>query len=262
MIYATKFIFKVREEDVEKTESLLKSSVLPELVERGYAEPVVIGRSRRIDRSDRRKAKAALEELSRKMLEVAQVYEPNREGDLASLRYGLMHGVNSHAHGMIHHHKKNKRPREYELLRRELYKESNREIVRGVQLDIYVSHSGRDPSLPSILKILEEKLGSLLFLKPKAIEYTVFQRSLSDESGYALQTFVAVSNGKRGDDPRDVKAHVRSLIEDLAEEPRMNGFLALKSLREGVSEGSRWHPNGIGQHRGDESGLEAETTDA
>jgi hypothetical protein len=204
------------------------------------------------------------------MVEVSQARDPKLAGDLNALKHGLLHGVHSHAHGMIHHHKKSKRPEAYELLRREMYKAKNRESVDGVQLDCYAFHSsdaslgvddvdltGTKTNIPFVLGTLKKELEGTLFLEPEAIKYTVFQRT-PGEGQYALHTFVAATSGKRGADPRDVKARIRSLIEDLAERAGAEGALALKSLREGASKGSRWHPDGIGQHRGDEPGLESE----
>lgn len=270
LIYATKFMVKVREEDLDRTMDSMERSILPTLEESGFAEPLVVARKRRMDKLDREKAEESLSDLVRRMVEVSQVRDRTLEGDLNSLKHGLMHGVRGHAHGMIHHHKKRKRPEAYELLRREMYKAKNRESVSGVQLDIYALHSsdastraddmdltGTKTNVPSMLRTLKSELEGMLFLEPKAIKYMVFQRSASGDGRCALQTFVAATSGKRGADPRDMKARIRLLIEDLTKNFGAASVLALNSLRDGVSEGSRSHPDGIGQHRGDEPGLES-----
>lgn len=224
-----------------------------------------------MDRLDSEKAEESLSALARRMVEVSQVREPGLEGDLNSLKHGLLHGVHSHAHGMIHHHKKSKRPEAYELLRREMYKAKNRERVAGVQLDIYAFHSsdaslgaddadltGAKTNLPFMMRTLKAELEGMLFLETQAIKYTVFQRTPRDEGWHALQTYVSVPSGKMGDDPRDVKARIRSLVDSLTERFGPGGVLALRSLAEGVSEGSRWTPKGASQHRGDDAALESE----
>jgi len=270
LIYATKFMVKVREEDLDRTTASMENSVLPALGGAGFAEAFIVARKRRMERLDREKAEESLSDLSRRMVEVSQVRDPDLAGDLNSLQYGLVHGVHSSAHGMIHHHKKNKRPEAYELLRRRMYGEENLERVAGVQLDCYAFHSsdaslgadgmditGTKTNLPFALRTLEKELEGLLFLEPKAIKYTVFQKPVFGGSRYALQTFVSVPTGKRGPDPRGAKARIRSMIEDLTERFGPGGVLALKSLAEGVSKGSRWTPKGTGQHRGDDAGLES-----
>ncbi len=271
LIYATKFMVKIREGDLDRTMAIMERSILPDLGGVGFAEPFVVARKRRMDRLDPEKAEESLSDLARRMVEVSQVREPDLERDLNSLKHGLLHGVHSHAHGMIHHHKKRKRPEAYELLRREMYKAKNRERVAGVQLDIYAFHSsdaslgaddadltGTKSNLPFSLKTLNRELECLLFLEPKAIKYMVFQKTSHGEGRHALQTFVSVPTGKGHEDPRDVKARIRSLIGDLTERFGPGGVLALRSLAEGVSEGSRWTPKGTAQHRGDDAGLESE----
>ncbi len=271
LIYATKFMVKIRAEDLARTVDRMERSILPTFGGVGFAEPFVVARKRLMDRLDPEKAEESLSALARRMVEVSQVREPDLERDLNSLKHGLLHGVHSHAHGMIHHHKKSKRPEAYELLRREMYKAKNRERVAGVQLDIHAFHSsdaslgadgadltGAKTNLPFALKTLNRELEGLLFLEPKAIKYTVFQKTPHGEGRHALQTFVSVPTGKGREDPRDVKARVRSLIGDLTERFGPGGVLALRSLAEGVSEGSRWTPKGASQHRGDDAGLESE----
>ncbi|WP_119066698.1 hypothetical protein [Rubrobacter indicoceani] len=250
-IYATKFVLEIRRRDAGEVESVLKGAVLPELAGRGYVEPVCVAAGKSLERLDRIEAERALSELAEKMLAVAQVRDRELKGDLAGLRSALIHGVTGHAHGMIHHHRKNKRPREYALLERELRRERNREIVPGVQLDLYASHSGGD--LQPALTLLEEKLEKWLFLRPYSIEHMVFQRFLSDKGTHALQTFVAVPGDRRGKDPRDVKASLRALVEGLLERDGASGVMSLKSSGEGSRRGFRWYPSGIPQHRGDKS---------
>lgn len=274
LMYATKFVAKVSEGDLDRIMDSIERSILSTLGGAGFVEPLVVARRRRMDRPNREKAEESLSNLAHRMVEEARVYDPHDselEGDLASLKYGLIHGVHGHAHGMIHHHKKNKRPEEFAMLRQEMNDEENRDTVDGLQLDIYAFHSGdaslaaddvdltgTKTNLPFALSTLNRELEGSLFLEPEAIKYTVFQRTPLGEGRYALQTFVAATSGKRGADPRDVKARIRSLVEDLAEESGADGVLALKSLREGASKGSRWHPDDISQHRGDEPGLESE----
>jgi len=271
LIYATKFMVKIREGDLDPTMALMERSILPALGGTGFAEPFVVARRRRMDRLDPEKAEESLSDLARRMVEVSQVREPDLERDLNSLKHGLLHGVHSHAHGMIHHHKKRKRPEAYELLRRKLYAEENRDTVAGVQLDIYTFHSsdaslgadgadltGAKTNLPFMMRTLTAELEGMLFLEPKAIKYTVFQKTSHGEGRHALQTFVSVPTGKRGEDPRDVKARIRSLVDSLAQRSGAEGAVALKSLADGASKGLGWNPNGIPQHRGDDAGLESE----
>ncbi|MGH3088331.1 MAG: hypothetical protein ACRDSJ_13540 [Rubrobacteraceae bacterium] len=183
LIYATKFMVKVGEGDLDRTMDRMERSILPALGGAGFAEPFVVARRRRMDRLDPEKAEESLSDLARRMVEVPQVREPDLERDLDSLKHGLMHGVHGYAHGMIHHRKKRKRPEAYELLRREMYKAKNRERVAGVQLDIYAFHSsdaslgadgmdmmGAKTNLTFALETLNRELEGLLFLEPKAIK--------------------------------------------------------------------------------------------
>lgn len=269
MIYATKFMVKVREDNLARTMASMEDSILPRFGEVGFAKPFVVARRRPMEKLDREKAGAAVSALRERLAENAPPDDPSYAGDLKSLEFGLVRGVTGYAHGMIHHHKKNKRPEEYEMLRREMRAGENRERVAGIQLDCYASHSsdasvgaddldptGTKTNLPFMLRTMSEELKGLLFLKPEAIKYMVFQKSPFGEGRHALQTFVSVPSGKRGDDPRDVKARIRTLIENLTERSGSEGLLALKSLAEGAGKGSRWHPNGTSQHRGDEPDLD------
>lgn len=243
-------MLEVSEKNLDPVTELIYEYVLPEMSERGYIEPLCVAAARKLDKLDRAKAKKSLAKLSEKMVAVSQIRDESLAGDLARLSFDLIEGITGYAHGMVHYGRKNRRSREYELLRRESLRERNREITAGFQIHIYARHSGGTPVAPAILAFTEAGLQGRLFAIPKAIEYVVFQKSLDIAGGFVLRAVVAMPGGRRAEDPRETKARMRSLTETLIQRRGASVALSLKSFREGYVRETRTRPKGIARHLG------------
>lgn len=269
--YVTKFVMKVREEDLKETLSTLRDSVAPEFREAGFGEMLVAGRRMELEKLDREGPGVMDSPVLARLIENAPPDDPSYASDLRALHRGLTHGISGSAHSMLNHHKKRKHLEEYEMLRREIYSEENRLRVAGVQIDCYAFHNsemdlkadttdldGRNISPPHSARSISKKLDHLLFVKLKGIHYTVVSNDLPErrnqesENLCASQLLTPVPLNHH----RDFGEHVRVLADSLSSHPTFAGSLLLKSRGRGFDGSFGWLPTGLRQHRGDEPRFE------
>lgn len=265
-VHAVKFMLKVREEHMEEAVGVLHDSVAPVLKRSGFGEVLVLARRRQLEKLDPEGPGVVDSPVLKRLLENAPPDDLRYVNDLRSLHRNLAGGVSSAVHAMSHHNKKERRPAEYEVLRRELYAEENRLRVAGRQLDCYAFYGseadlkadtldlkGKKMLVPHSAWFLTNALDGLLFLRLEGFYQTVVQQALPGpppvgEGLHAAQALVTVllrGGGNAGE-------QIQRLVNDLASRPSFAGSLALRSRPMGFSGGFGWSPSGLRQHRGDE----------
>ncbi len=265
-VHAVKFMVKVKEEHMEEAVGVLRDSVVPVFGRSGVGEVLVVARRRQFDKLDPEGPGVVDSPVLERLLESPPPDDPRYVNDLRSLHRDLAGGVHSATHAMSHHHKKKRRPAEYEELRRELYAENNRLRVAGCQLDCYALYEseeglkddtldsrGKKMLVPHSARFLTERLDGLLFLRLEGFHQTVVGREFpkSPRAGkglHAAQALVPVLLHGVG----DAGVRIRSLLSGVASQPGFAGSLALRSRSDGFSGSLGWHPHGLRQHRGDE----------
>jgi hypothetical protein len=264
--HAVKFMVKVKEEHVEEAVGVLRDSVMPAFVRSGIDEVLVVARRRQLDKLDPEGPGVVDSPVLKRLLESTPPDDPRYVSDLRSLHRDLAGGVHSATHAMSHHHKKERRPAEYEELRRELYSEENRLRVAGCQLDCYALYGseedlktdtldqrGKRMLVPHSARSLTERLDGLLFLRLEGFHQMVVERELPEppragKGPHVAQALVPVLLHGVG----DAGARIRSLLSGVASQPGFAGSLALRSRSDGFSGSLGWSPHGLPQHRGDE----------
>ncbi len=264
-VHAVKFMVRVREEHTEGALGVLQDSVAPVLRGSGFREVLVVARRRQIERLNLEGPGVVDSPVLKRLLRSAPPDDPRYVDDLRSLHRDLAVGVNSAVHAMSHHNKKERRPTEYEALRRELYAEENRLRVAGRQLDCYALYGseadlkadvldlkGKEMLVPHSARFLSDALDGLLFLRFEGFYQTVLQEALPGPPpvGEGLHVTQSLMNAlPRGENPGE---RIRCLVDGLASQRGFAGFLALRSRSAGFSRGLGWRPSGLRQHRGDE----------
>ncbi|MDP9486480.1 MAG: hypothetical protein M3Q49_11990 [Actinomycetota bacterium] len=264
--HAVKFMVKVREEHVEDAVGVLRDCVVPVFGRSGVGEVLVVARRRQFDKLDPEGPGVVDSPVLKRLLESTPPDDPRYVSDLCSLHRDLAGGAHSATHAMSHHHKKERRPVEYEELRRELYAEENRLRVAGYQLDCYALYGseedlkadtldlkGKKMLVPHSARFLAERLDGLLFLRLEGFHQTVVGREFPESPRvgkglHAAQALVPVLLHGVG----DAGARIRSLLSGVASQPGFAGSLALRSRSDGFSGSLGWSPHGLRQHRGDE----------
>ena len=265
--YAIKFMVYIREEHLKEAVSLLHDSVAPVLRTAGFGEIIVLARRRELEKLDPEGPGVVDSPVLKRLLQDAPTDDPDYVSDLRSLHRNLAGGVHSATHAMSHHHKKKRRPTEYEALRRELYAEENRLRVAGCQLDCYAFYEGeaelkadtldnRNSTMntPHSARVFIRELKRLLFLRLEGTHHTVVHRALSevpaDTGLHAAQALVPVLPSRT----EEAEIRLRHLLQGgLASRTGFAGSLALRSRSRGFTGAFGWRPRGLWQHRGDES---------
>ncbi len=264
--HAVKFMVKVKEEHVEEAVGVLRDSVMPAFGRSGVGEVLVVARGRQLDKLDPEGPGVVDSPVLKRLLESTPPDDPRYVSDLRSLHRDLAGGVHSATHAMSHHHKKKRRPAEYEALRHELYAEENRLRVAGYQLDCYALYGseedlkadtldsrGKKMLVPHSARFLTERLDGLLFLRLEGFHQTVVGREFPEpptrvgKGLHAAQALVPVLLPGVG----DAGVRIRSLLSGVASRPGFAGSLALRSRSNGFSGSLGWSPRGLRQHRGD-----------
>jgi hypothetical protein len=266
-------MLKVSEEHLEEAMSVLQDSVVPVLRESGFGEILVLARRRQLEKLDPQGLGVVDSPVLRRLLERAPPDDPGYASDLRELHRNLTGGISGVPHAMSHHNKKERRPEEYEAMRRELYAEENRLRVAGYQLDCYALYKGeadlkadtldlegKKMLVPHSARFLAEELDGLLFLRLQGYYQTVIQRALPGsppvgEGLYATVALIPVLLRGAG----DAGERIRRFIGGLASRPGFAGSLVLRSRPAGFSGGFGWSPIGLKQHRGDEPDPDDET---
>ncbi len=266
-VHAIKFMIKVREEHVEEAVGVLRDSVMPVFGRSEVDEVLVVARRRKFDKLDPEGPGVVDSPVLKRLLESTPSDDPLYVSDLRSLHRDLAGGIHSPTHALSHHHKKKRRPAEYEALRRELYSEENRLRGAGYQLDCYALYGSEEDLnadtldsrgkkkmlVPHSARFLTEQLDGLLFLCLEGFHQTVVGREFPEppRAGRGLhvaQALVPVLLHGVG----DAGARIRSLLSGVASQPGFAGSLVLRSRLDGFSGNLGWSPHGLRQHRGDE----------
>lgn len=254
-VHAVKFMVKVRQEHMEEAVGILQNSVAPALKKSGFREVLVITRHRQLEKLDPEGPGVVGSPTLARLLENAPSDAPGYARDLRALHQGLVRGVNSFAHAMAQHHKKKRRPEEYEALRRELYAEENRLRVAGYQLDCYALYKseadlkadtlnleGKKMFVPDSARFLAEQLEGLLFLRLEGFHQTVVQRALPGPPPVGEGLHVAQA----------LAPVLLRCVRELTSWPGFAGCVVLRCRPQGFSGNFGWSPSGLRQHRGDE----------